>query len=78
MIKRIVLCFLDLRAQVRLFSAEVRHDSAIRTVHEAREEMERSVGMAKATLAGLRIAQVDAKHAALHVRRHRERMAMGL
>lgn len=76
--KRIILAFLDLRAQLRLFVAEVHHDSALQAVHDARVEMERSVGMAKATAAGLAVARVDAKHAAMHVRRHRERCAMGL
>lgn len=76
--KRIILGFLDLRAQVRLWLAEIAHDAAVRTVHEAREELDRAIGMAKATRAGLAVAQVDAKHAAMHVRRHRERCAMGL
>lgn len=78
MIKRLRLAFLDLRAQVRLFFAEVQHDGAVRAVHDAHEELDRAVGMARATKAALVVASVDAKHAALHVRRQRERAAMGL
>ena len=76
--KRLILAFLDLRAQWALWLAEIHHDGALRAVHDAREEIDRALGMARATKAGLLLAQVDAKHAAMHVRRHRERLAMGL
>lgn len=76
--KRIILGFVDLRMQVRLWLAEIRHDGAVRMVHDAHQELDRAIGMAKATQVGLAVAKVDAKHAAMHVRRHRERLAMGL
>ncbi len=76
--KRIVLAYLDLRAQLRLWLAEIRHDSALKIVHDARLEMDRSVGFAKATQVGLQRAQDEATVAARNVRRNRERMAMGL
>lgn len=76
--KRIILGFLDLRAQIRLWLAEIAHDSALGAVHDARQEMDRALGMPRATKAGLAVASVNAKHAAMHVRRHRERCAMGL
>lgn len=76
--KRIILGFLDLRAQVALFIAEIHHDSAVRALHDAQVELERATGMSRYTLGQLRIAQVDAKHAAMHVRRQRQRAAVGL
>ena len=76
--RRLILAYLDLRAQVRLFLAEIHHDAALGAVHDARVEVDRSVSFAKATLVGLKVVQVDARHAAMHVRRHRERAAMGL
>ncbi len=76
--KRIALAYLDLRAQIRLWLAEIRHDSALKIVHDAHQEMERSIGMAKATKVGLERARDEAATAARNVRRNRERMAMGL
>ena len=76
--KRIVLAYLDLRAQLRLWLAEISHDSALKIVHDAREEMDRSVDFARATQVGLKRAQDDATDAARNVRRHNERTAMGL
>ncbi len=78
MIKRIVLAYLDLRAVVNLWLAEIRHDGAVRTANDAEKELARALGYAEATEVGLSVAQVNARHAAMHVRRHRERMAMGL
>lgn len=76
--KRFVLAYLDLRAQVRLFFAEIQHDGALRTAHDARVEVDRAVSFAKATRIGLDKARGEARLAAALVRRHRERCAMGL
>lgn len=65
-------------AQVKLFFAEIHHDSALRTVHNARVELERATAMAKHTKGELRARQEDAVLAGKHVRRWRERMAVGL
>lgn len=76
--KRIVLAYLDLRAQVRLWLAEIRHDSALKIADDARGELERANGMARATDVGLKRAQEEALTAARNVRRNNERCAMGL
>lgn len=73
-----MLAVQDLVAQVWLFMAEVQHDSAIQCVHAARQEIERSVALAKHTKGRLVVARENARVAALHVRRWRERSAMGL
>ena len=78
MIKRIVLAIADLRAQVRLFFAEVNHHGAKRIVREARQELERAVDLAKHTRQQLLAAQTDAELAAMQVRRQQQRRAMGL
>jgi len=76
--RRLVLAYLDLRAVGALWLAEIRHHAAVCAEHDAHQELDRSSGFARATQVGLQVAQVNARHAALHVRRHRERAAMGL
>lgn len=76
--KRLLLAYADLRAQVILFFAEVHHHSASRIVHEAREELDRAVEVARFTKRGLLSARTDAELAEMQVRRQRQRAAMGL
>jgi hypothetical protein len=78
MIKRLVLAFCDLRAQVRLAFAEIRADDAIRIRAEAVVELQRASDMVAYTDAGLRLARADADAAIRDVRRHYQRAAVGL
>jgi hypothetical protein len=78
MIKRLRLALRDLRCQVRLFFAEVRHHDAQQVVHEAYVEVERAVVFAGFTKDQLQKAQDDARLAASDVVRHRQRWAVGL
>lgn len=78
MIKRFVLGFLDLLAQVRLFFARIRHEDAVVIIGEAKEEYLRAVEVCHHAGIALRKAEVDAHMAAAKVRRHRQRVAVGL
>lgn len=44
---------------IKLFQAEIQHDGAVKIIHEAREEYERAIAMAKHTRKGLLAAQED-------------------
>lgn len=78
MLKRIKFGLAVLRAQMRLFLAEIHHYSARRIVSESREEMERAVELMKFTRQRLLAAKSDADLAQMQVRRHSQRRAMGL
>lgn len=78
MIKRLVLAVQDFRAQARLLLAMARHDDAVRVLYEARVEVDRAGSLVVATGAGLDQARSDADMAAAKVRRHRQRVAVGL
>jgi len=78
MIKRLVLAVQDFRAQVRLFFAQVRHEDAVKIITEAKEEYLRAVEVRHHAGIVLRQAEADAQMAAAKVRRHRQRVAVGL
>lgn len=78
MIKRLVLAVQDFRAQARLLVAMARHDDAVKVLQEARAEVERAGSLVVLTGADLDRARNDADLAAMKVRRHRQRIAVGL
>ena len=78
MIKRLVLAVQDLRAQARLLLAMARHDDAVRVLHEARDEVDRAGHLVVATGEDLDRRKSDADLAAAKVRRHRQRVDVGL
>lgn len=78
MIKRLRFAWLDLRAQVRLFWAEVHHDGAVRALHDAHKEAHRAMEFEQVTRVNLSRAQQAASDAVRDVRRHQQRRAVGL
>ena len=78
MIKRLVLAVQDFRAQARLLIAMARHDDAVKVLQEARAEVERAGTLVIVTGAALDRCRNDADLAAMKVRRHRQRIAVGL
>jgi hypothetical protein len=75
---RFVLAFLDLRAQWRLFFAEVRYQNAVRVLAEAGAEQERALLSRDSFGRDVQSASEDARVAALKVRRQQLRSAAGL
>lgn len=78
MIKRLVLAVQDFRAQARLLIAMARHDDAVKVLQEARAEVERAGTLVVLTGAELDRVRNEAELAAMKVRRHRQRVAVGL
>ena len=78
MIKRLVLAVQDFRAKARLLLAMARHDDAVRVLHDARVEESRAGALVVHTGLCLDQARNDADMAAAKVRRHRQRVAVGL
>lgn len=78
MIKRLVLAVQDFRAQARLLVAMARHADAVKVLQEARAEVERAGTLVVLTGAELDRVRNEADLAAMKVRRHRQRVAVGL
>jgi len=78
MIKRLVLAVQDFRAQARLLIAMARHDDAVKVLQEAGAEVERAGTLVVLTGAELDRVRNEADLAAMKVRRHRQRVAVGL
>ena len=76
--KRILLAIQDFRAQARLLLAMARHDDAVKVLAEARAEVDRAGALVVLTGADMDKARADAEMACLRVRRHRQRVAVGL
>jgi len=75
---RFVLAFLDLRAQWRLFLAEVRYHNAVQALADAAVEHERALRCRDSFGRDVLSASEDARVAALKVRRQQLRSAAGL
>lgn len=78
MIKRLVLAVQDFRAQAQLLIAMARHDDAVKVLQEAGAEVERAGTLVVLTGAELDRVRNEADLAAMKVRRHRQRVAVGL
>lgn len=76
--RRFILGYLDLRAQLVLFLAQVRAEDAARVVADAHVEMDRALKVLRHCSGALVRADEDAKLAAMQVRRYRQRAAVGL
>lgn len=63
---------------IRLFLAEIEHDNSLRTIHQAREELDRAIYFAKHTQGKLETARANARMAGFEVSREERHRALGI